>query len=338
MKNYKIALIACSNGHGHVRRLSFLAKFLSNYKIKVDLYAEMNKVLKFLNIENLNNINLINFDSKTTEKDFKLGKQKTWLHLINKVDNYDLVISDNLVDILEIRPDAVIMASFFWHDILKNISNEYVINSKNLLKKYKPTIIGSKIFSCNSVKRNLNFFGTGLFINNEKKINSTIKKTDLLLSYGWGGNSILKFKKIIKKIQNPYPFNTIWLEPSLYNSNMPSFFMPANYEPSMYQKLICSVIRPGLGTIAECLNFNVKVFALEDNNNKEIKHNSKQLKKYKVGEYFNNLNDALLAATKYAKDSKRYIFFNNEIKKIDFDGLKQTSDLIFKMLDIKKLL
>ena len=106
----------------------------------------------------------------------------------------------------------------------------------------------------------------------------------------------------------------------------------------MYQKLICAVIRPGLGTITECLNFNVKVFALEDNNNEEIKRNSKQLKKHKVGEYFNNLNDALLSATKYAKDSKRYILFNNEIKKIDFDGLKQTSDLIFKMLDIKKLL
>ena len=113
MKNYKIALIACSNGHGHVRRLSFLAKFLSNYKIQVDLYAELNKVSKFLNIDNLNNINLINFDTKTTEKDFKLGKQKKWLRLINKVGNYDLVISDNLVDILEIRPDAVIMASFF---------------------------------------------------------------------------------------------------------------------------------------------------------------------------------------------------------------------------------
>ena len=54
----------------------FLAKFLSNYKIQVDLYAELNKVSKFLNIDNLNNINLINFDSKTTEKDFKLGKQK----------------------------------------------------------------------------------------------------------------------------------------------------------------------------------------------------------------------------------------------------------------------
>ena len=338
MKNYRIALIACSNGHGHVRRLSFLAKYLSNYEIIVDLYAELKKVLKFLNRESSSNINLINFDTQTTEKDFKLGKHKNWLKKINKINEYDLVISDNLLDILEIRPDALIMASFFWHDTLKGISDKYITDSKILLTKYKPTIIGSKIFSSVSVRKTHSFLGTGLFINNEDKINFKIKKTDLLLSYGWGGASKLQFKKIIKKIQNPYPFKTIWLEPYLYKMNMPSYFMPANYQPRMYQKLLCSVIRPGLGTVAECLNFNVKIFALDDECNFEIKHNSKQLKKYKVGEYFNNLDDALSAAKKYARNNNELFFFKNEIKKIDFNGLKQTSDLVLKMLGIKMLL
>ena len=46
-KDMKIALISCTNGLGHVARLSMLAKAMSKYGCEIDFYAPKIKFKKF---------------------------------------------------------------------------------------------------------------------------------------------------------------------------------------------------------------------------------------------------------------------------------------------------
>ena len=64
---------------------------------------------------------------------------------IGSLKNYDIVISDNLLEVLELRPDAWILGSFFGKTI-KDISYQLFDNSEKLLKHYKPKVISSEIF------------------------------------------------------------------------------------------------------------------------------------------------------------------------------------------------
>ena len=67
----------------------------------------------FFNLKSSKYIRNINFDTNTTINDFLSGISRDWIFKINSLDQYDFVISDNLIEILEIRKDAWIIASFF---------------------------------------------------------------------------------------------------------------------------------------------------------------------------------------------------------------------------------
>ena len=91
----------------------------------------------------------------------------------------------------------------------------------------------------------------------------------------------------------------------------------------MYSKLICAIIRPGIGTVTKCLFFKSKIFAISETNNYEISFNAKQISKFKVGHDYSNLYDALNDAKKYAsRISHKYIFEDN-FQQINFDGANQ---------------
>ena len=51
-----------------------------------------------------------------------------------------------------------------------------------------------------------------------KKLNK-----DLLISFGHGGDLIKKFNELIFSIKDPFPFETIFIEPRLFNEKLPSF-------------------------------------------------------------------------------------------------------------------
>ena len=76
----------------------------------------------------------------------------------------DLVLSDNLVEILSLREDAILMSSFLWHDILsyaypdQSEIQSIVENQLNLLDRYRPTMICVKDMVMPEVLRKTNAF------------------------------------------------------------------------------------------------------------------------------------------------------------------------------------
>ena len=60
----------------------------------------------------------------------------------------DLVVSDNLVGVLEARPDAVLMGSFLWSDVLEAVAagpmvDEFVARERALLAAHRPPMLAT---------------------------------------------------------------------------------------------------------------------------------------------------------------------------------------------------
>ena len=51
-----VALIACSNGLGHIRRVLLLAKALANKQLEVTIYAPLTKLVLLNHSDNLKRI------------------------------------------------------------------------------------------------------------------------------------------------------------------------------------------------------------------------------------------------------------------------------------------
>ena len=89
-----------------------------------------------------------------------------------------------------------------------------------------------------------------------------------------------KLKKEIVKIIKELKIgkNKIFLEPYLYEKSLKKFnVFKANYSKQMYDNITVAYIKPGLGTIEECLRRGIPLICYTKNTMKEFKYNSTML-------------------------------------------------------------
>ena len=75
----------------------------------------------------------------------------------------------------------------------------------------------------------------------------------------------------------------------LYNSKLQKFNIHKEIFQKMYSKILFAIIKPGLGTIEECLKRAIIILPIMENENSEFKYNSKVLLKHKLGLKFKNI-------------------------------------------------
>ena len=125
------ALIACNNGYGHLRRLLIIYESLRKTNICPTIFAPIYKVKHLSKILKIKHVKKINFYSNTNLKNFSQNKFPIFNYKIPSLENFDYVISDNLIEILNLRPDAIISGSFLFHENIEKIS----INLKNKYRR-----------------------------------------------------------------------------------------------------------------------------------------------------------------------------------------------------------
>lgn len=281
----KIIIIACDNGLGHVKRCLLIAEqfLLKNFYVELVCCKEkLLKICKVLKISEIpKNINIkINYMSmnETFQSRVKLLDEALDLKV------YDLVISDNLIEILYLRPDTVLLANFWWHEVV-NYKGEILFSLKKILEERKPVIIGSDIFSTKNVKKNKNFQPIGIItksIYKGKKINNF---KNLLISVGASGNSLnlysFFFTKYLDLLKSE--FDNIYCDPILIHSlRSDSSLIIADYSAEMYQKIDIAIVRPGLGTLVDLLSYKcIPICVYEENF--EMINNGQIIEQKKLG-------------------------------------------------------
>lgn len=332
-KKTKVALIACSNGMGHVRRMLALAKSLNELGALPILLAPKEKCERLIKLYNSFKPKIINFESATKYNDWLLGKADNWIQDLPDLSDYDSIVSDNLLEALLIREDAWLSGSFLWQYSLSGIASEKVKNAEKILSKYNPRMISSSLFSAEYLYKKTRLFNVGLYSFHPPYINEN--NSDILIATGTGGRIENDMAILVDKIsRRSRPIlGTIWIEPTLWRSNMPLWMLPANFTPLMFQNVQCAIVRPGVGTVTDCLINGARVFSLYESGNFEMKDNALKIVEAELGEDCSNIELAWNAALNYYHNSFAQSKHSKALQLLDQNGATDAAALILENQD-----
>ena len=292
-----------SNGYGHYNRCMQIASFLKK-DIDITFYG---KVFQYNKIGHPGNATFIASKEDTIRWDKSLkGNRIRFKSYINGIKEHkkllkkhDAVISDNIVGILKYRTDAIISGSFFWKDVYfdKFGPNKLSDFDNELLVKHNPLVITNKYFETGNVKNYNHKLQLGIGCKQKEYSYST---TNRVLFIEPSLNYINSYRDFVKKLYN--------------------------YEVSTDIKDINNcvlVARPGGGIITYCIEKQIPLVALYDeNDSNEILELADKIEELGIGKK-HNTNDHF---TNPYKDNSIF-----DSLKIEDNGFKLTADYINKL-------
>ena len=264
----KIALIAISNGLGHLRRQLILYRYLLEQGEEVTLFCNIDDLRKLTTDGEINAKNLIIRVSELAE----LSSKGFFKKLRQSLEPFDIVLSDNCIEVLEARPDSFLFSSFFWHRTLK-MPHDYIEKCESLLSTHKPIIFADSLFKAPYLRDideliEVNMFGSPYC--------DVIKKNELLISFGFGhsiNNTFLEFASRAIRVASEYNYHT-WIEPRYFQKLSGKNVSLATYNRDMYAGSKFGLVRPGIGTLTEMIASNSFAIMLYENNNSEMSYNA----------------------------------------------------------------
>ena len=277
----KIGIYICSNGYGHFHRMLQVCTHLPFHEI--DIHCERYQYNRFKPTQD--NLNFIFYKESNIRWDRKrVGSIDT-----SGIDKYDRVITDNLVEVLKYRPDALLSGSFLWSDIWREKygNNDFSDKQDEIFHDVKPRVV------CN---------GDVVFGQLKKYIN----KVDI----GWGckDNSTEDFNLnrivcITPSLNYTEKYTEKFLEiRNEYQDDVDFSFNINHTDNSMF------VIRPGLGMITTCVSHRIPIVALWDEDDSiEIQHLAHKVEELGIGISLNVNDDFILPSdvTKYRESFKK---------------------------------
>ena len=277
----KIGIYICSNGYGHFHRMLQVCTHLPFHEI--DIHCERYQYNRFKPTQD--NLNFIFYKESNIRWDRKrVGSIDT-----SGIDKYDRVITDNLVEVLKYRPDALLSGSFLWSDIWREKygNNDFSDEQDKIFHDVKPRVV------CN---------GDVVFGQLKKYIN----KVDI----GWGckDNSTEDFNLnrivcITPSLNYTEKYTEKFLEIRNEYQDDVDFSLNINHtDNSMF------IIRPGLGMITTCVSHRIPIVALWDEDDSiEIQHLAHKVEELGIGISLNVNDDFILSSdvTKYRESFKK---------------------------------
>jgi hypothetical protein len=261
---------------------------------------------------------------------------KDWVSIqLPVLDKYDVVWSDNILQVLEVRHDAKLTGSFFWHEVFENHQgnigiSKFVEHQKQILMKFKPDMASNEYFATPDVVKYTRFFPVGLY-----KYSTYIKPKNMrsiLISCGLGGEEEEETREAVIRIiqENIVPPEILYVEPRLLPSEYPSWIRMATFSAEMFHDCIAVCIRPGMGTISDALVSHSRIFAFSRPDSFEMLHNSKVLTELKVGEQCENPLDAYKKAIKFASSEDEIDLQMLRTNHLRTDGVFATASFILR--------
>ena len=292
----KIGIYICSNGYGHFHRMLQVCAHLPFHEI--DIHCEKYQWNRFKPTQQ--NINFIFYEESNIRWDRKrVGSIDT-----SGIDKYDRVITDNLVEVLKYRPDALLSGSFLWSDIWREKygNNDFSDEQDQIFHDVKPRVVcnGDVVFG--QLKKYINKvdIGWGCKDNSTEDFNLN-RIVCITPSLNYTEKYTEKFLEIRSEFQNDVDFS--------FNIN--------HTDNSMF------VIRPGLGMITTCVSHRIPIVALWDEDDSiEIQHLAHKVEELGIGISLNVNDDFILPpdVTKYRESFKK-LNLNGYLK---FAGLINT--------------
>ena len=311
-----VGIIPCDNGFGHISRSIQLANILIK-KFRVTLFISKN--IKNFSINKKISIKKIDANFKIIKNS---GYNINWYKKIKKkkFDRIDFLISDNLPEAIFFNKKTIIYANFFWHEIF-NKDKRFIKNLRKKIIEKNVKIFSNYLFgNISPIKKNIHKIG---FIGKYKNQNIQ-KKRGILISLG---NSRIGYKNnfqiSLRLFNNPkYKKYIFYIDKSLFKKEkrFPKNIKIANFSDKMFEDIKIAIIKPGFGTIQDCLKRGIAINSYLQKHNKEFLNNAKILKNKKIGSYFFNFNSALNSAINKFDNNKKIFEIQKICKKLNWNG------------------
>ena len=290
----KIGIYVCSNGYGHFHRMLQVCAHLPFHEI--DIHCEKYQYNRFKPTQD--NINFIFYD----ESNIRWDRKRVGTIEVGDIDKYDKVITDNLVEVLKYRPDALLSGSFLWSDIWREKygNNDFSDEQDKIFHDVKPQVVcnGDVVFGQLKKYQNKVDIGWGCKDNSTGDFNLN-RIVCITPSLNYTEKYTEKFLEIRSEFQNDVDFS--------FNIN--------HTDNSMF------VIRPGLGMITTCVSHRIPIVALWDEDDSiEIQHLAHKVEELGIGISLNVHDDFILPPD--------VIKYRESFKKLNLNGYLKFAGLL----------
>ena len=200
-----------------------------------------------------------------------------WLKKLPPLSDFRVVVSDNLPEILELRQDAVLSGSFLWHIDIPAIDPSYKSYCEKLLIDHAPLHIAADFFVSDELRQKTRIIPVGLIGTPQNEDPEwSVKKQSLLISGGRNkilANELTNLVKELIQLDDRMGFREVWVDDELLPGEHPVWMKRADFDETMFKSLSVAVIRPGVGTVTDCLRHRVFMLAAAEEGNKEMQTN-----------------------------------------------------------------
>ena len=303
-----ILAVVCENGLGHFKRMTgLLAAWCEKYPdTRIDLVAEQwqldltkdwEKTAIYRKPGNriFSGITAPGVRWSADDTAYTNGRLTNWEKRLSKIDSLseaDLVLSDNLVGVLNHRPDTILIGSFLWSEVLKQkfpenaVINDFADREIQILQTQKPYMLGVEALIIPEIRENTNSVGFPWFGQAEKRPRRTfrgIKRIGILAGATAAAQEELQ-KALDVLLKKP------GLEIALPDRLIPKMgleaihqIIPFEFELSDFEACDLICCRPGVGTLTDCIVTNTPMVLFFEPGNYEMIYNAQQLEKIGVG-------------------------------------------------------
>ena len=282
-----LTILVSANGYGHIRRQILIARELlhrfrnfqitfaltnkqyQRFKLEIEALGEMAEVVAGItedsvrwrhNPENYTDANLNGWETEW----------KSHARLANS----DFVISDNLVGVLEKRPDAVLSGSFLWHEVIAAYSNRseackrFVDREISLLQQNAPKMICNQSLATRAVIGLTSPVGVSWIIDEIAQQTSLTAQKSILVHGGGTRTLDSKVLEITRKLRqaNFKVFTDLEDDQDCFD-----------YRDDTWRTIGVVVCRPGAGTATECVKWKIPMVVLRDSENFEAEFIAERL-------------------------------------------------------------
>jgi hypothetical protein len=247
----------------------------------------------------------------------------------------DLVWSDNLHQVLEMRTDAVLSGSFFWHEVIEdafrgdNRARAFAERSREMIHRHVPVMIGHELFATPDVRRLADFRGVGFYLYGRRTPKFNGNNKGVLLSCGLSDRSADEVRAGVEYlVRRRLPKGiTVWVEPRFCPKHTPEWMKPALFDDCMFANLAAACSRPGMGTISDVLLSGARLFAFHGGSF-EMRHNSVILEQTGLGRETTGAVEALKMAMKYLENPEAIREQTLKAAALKADGVEKTAEVI----------
>jgi hypothetical protein len=292
----RISFVACGNGYGHMKRtlqvVEKILKYPGDHSVQIvgatfhqqifDEWASRvdaaGGYVSFVN--GLTETNLgVKLPPTYTVDDYH--KSLKYIHTQVQTFKPEVVVSDNLVGVLKYYPDAILMGSFVWGDVLEGgVMNEIATMEDELLRKTSPEMIGVKDLAMPGVLKKTRFVAMPWFCDPDDVSRTSRSSGKSILVTGGGTDVLGKWLAEIANDLASDPELQVYVDSRLDGTVAGAERF--SFQPEDFRNLDWIVCRPGAGILTDSVRFRVPVCAVADDN-KEMVHNADCIARLGIG-------------------------------------------------------